>query len=542
MAEASRIASQYTFFHWPLEFPSIFHRERPGFDVVVGNPPWNKVKLELPGFLSLHDPGFRGIRSGIERDKRAAQLFEQRPELQQEIEEARRLVEVQRQFFSAENGYTIQGSGDTDLYKLFCERYAAITRRRGFIGVVLPRVSFLNDGSRGFRRWLFNECRPSRIDTLLNSGRWAFDMEPRYTIALTATQLGRPVDGALTITGPARDEEEFAKYIHSDGIEVSLNTVANWSLALTGNSTNELSWELPLLPTSLHVSVLNKLRGGVRFDALRNPEHFESASGQVTTPDVKPYRELDESKQRALFTHPPGHDRIPVWKGRSFDQYDPHGAELAGFADREDVLSFVQQKRKRSRIFKQMFSAEDLADPKTHPIYDCRVAFRDVSRSTDSRTVRACLIPPCTPITHTAPILVVNGYSKVSNGYLLGVMNSLPFDWLARRYVESHLTYFILNGLTFPISANADWQRIGTLAARISCVDERFSNFAAEVGVNCGPLSDAHRDEMRVEIDALVAKAYDLTEDELRFIFTDFTENAVSTAYRAQVLEKFASL
>ena len=47
---------------------------------------------------------------------------------------------------------------------------------------------------------------------------------------------------------------------------------------------------------------------------------------------------------------------------------------------------------------------------------------------------------------------------------------------------------------------------------------------------------------MRAEIDALVARAYELTEDELRFIFTDFTENAVSPAYRAQVLAKFKSL
>ena len=50
------------------------------------------------------------------------------------------------------------------------------------------------------------------------------------------------------------------------------------------------------------------------------------------------------------------------------------------------------------------------------------------------------------------------------------------------------------------------------------------------------------RSDMRAEIDALVAQAYDLTTDELRFIFTDFTENAVSQTYRDQVLEKFEGL
>ena len=59
-------------------------------------------------------------------------------------------------------------------------------------------------------------------------------------------------------------------------------------------------------------------------------------------------------------------------------------------------------------------------------------------------------------------------------------------------------------------------------------MDERFAGFAAEARVECGPLTDAQRNDKRAEIDALVAHAYGLTEDELRFIFTDFTENAVT--------------
>ena len=162
LEEAVDIARRYRFFHWPLEFPNVFHRERPGFDVVVGNPPWNKVKFEMPSFLALHDPGIRGLRSSLERDERAERLFQQRPELRQEIEETQRRIEEQRRFFRPENGYTIQGSGDTDLYKLFCERYASIARKQGFMGVVLPRVAFLNDGSRGFRRWLNSDNHSCR--------------------------------------------------------------------------------------------------------------------------------------------------------------------------------------------------------------------------------------------------------------------------------------------------------------------------------------------------------------------------------------------
>lgn len=60
--------------------------------------------------------------------------------------------------------------------------------------------------------------------------------------------------------------------------------------------------------------------------------------------------------------------------------------------------------------------------------------------------------------------------------------------------------------------------------------------------MECGPLTEAKRDDMRAEIDALVARAYGLTADELSFVFTDFTEKAVSTVYRERVLNKFESL
>ena len=130
----------------------------------------------------------------------------------------------------------------------------------------------------------------------------------------------------------------------------------------------------------------------------------------------------------------------------------------------------------------------------------------------------------------------------MSNLSYLALLNSIPFDWQARRSVETTLNYFILYGLTFPPPNDTRWQRIGTLAARLSCVDERFTEFAAKTGVESGPLTGAHSSEIRAEIDALVAQAYDLTEEELRFVFTDFTANAVSSAYREQVLEKFASL
>ena len=251
---------------------------------------------------------------------------------------------------------------------------------------------------------------------------------------------------------------------------------------------------------------------------------------------------MHATHQKGLFLNLPGEGRIPVWRGRSFDQYDPHGRGPAGYGDWNAILDFVQEKRARARVFKGVFSSDALADPATHPIQQARIAFRDVTNSRSSRTVIACLIPPRTPLTNTVPYLLFSSWGAPARSAVLGVLNSLPFDWQARRYVELHLNFFILNMLCFPHWEDTDWRRIGELAARLSCVDERFAAFAEEAGVEYGPLTDDARDAMRAETDALVAHGYGLTADELRFIFTDFTERAVPPAYRDRVMAAFEAL
>ena len=528
--KASRVADRYRFFHWPLEFPNVFHREHPGFDVVVGNPPWNEITVEELAFYALREPGLRGWSNLADRRRRIAELDVENPSWRGELEIQQQQMATLRQFFWKSGEYHLWSVGDRDLYQLFCERYSYLVRQDGRLGVVLPRSAFLAEGARRFRQWLFARNSLRRLDLLLNNRSWAFTIHPQYTIALLAGQRSTPTDQAVfQVTGPSASLDEFQVSAQGDGIVIPTSSLGSAHV-------------VPLLPSQTHADVLTKMRRGVQFEDLQNPEISKNSKGRAAASRAIPYRELDETQQRALFTHPPGEGRIPVWKGRSFNRYEPHGSEPAGYAKWNEVFSFAQQKRMRSPVFKRMFSKAVLADPETHPMNHCRIAFRDVTRSTDSRTVILCLIPPRTPLTNSAPYLVFAGWGSLAQASLLGILNSVPFDWVARRYVETHLNFYVLNSLTFPSQDDTPWQSIGELTARLSCIDERFADFAAEAGVEYGPLTDAQRSDMRAEIDALVARAYGLTEDELRFIFTDFTENAVSPAYRKLVLEKFEGL
>ena len=528
--EASEMAAEHRFFHWPLEFPGIFHRERPGFDVVAGNPPWDEVTIEELAFYALRDPGLRSVPLDRDRRKRIAELDALHPDWREEFEELKQRLATARRFFSADGGYQLQGVGDTDLYQLFCERYTHLVREDGHLGVVLPRSAFMTKGAEGFRRWLFDRNVLRRLDVILNNRKWAFPIHPQYTIALLAMQRRQPAsDSAFRATGPSRNLTDFARAAQSEGVSIPVAPLGG-------------SGMIPLLPEQRHADLLAKLRSGVEFAALQSPEIKQDRGGASAASRPVPYAELHATQQKHLFRHPPGGTRLPVWKGESFDQYDPHGEGVAGYCVWDEVLEYVQGRRERSRVFKGIFPPSVLADPNTHPARHSRVAFRDITNRTNSRTIIACLVPPRTPLTNKAPYLLFQGWSTLAQAAVLGVMNSLPFDWLARRYVELNVNFFILDMLCFPRWEETDWQRIGSLAARLSCADERFFAFASEVGVEHGDLADDERTAMRVEIDALVAQGYGLTADELEFLFTDFTENAVSPEYRALVLRKFEDL
>jgi hypothetical protein len=107
--------------------------------------------------------------------------------------------------------------------------------------------------------------------------------------------------------------------------------------------------------------------------------------------------------------------------------------------------------------------------------------------------------------------------------------------------VETSLNFFILEGLRLPEFDDAAFATLANAAARLSCPDDRFADFAAATGVEVASLDDDERISRRAEIDACVAKAWGLTTDELDLVFEDFTADAVPPEYREAVRQRFAA-
>lgn len=171
-------------------------------------------------------------------------------------------------------------------------------------------------------------------------------------------------------------------------------------------------------------------------------------------------------------------ERLPVYKGASFDLWEPDRGLYYAWADPETMLSHLQNKRVRSgRSPFSEFDAEWLNDPDTLPCLAPRIAFRDVTRSTDSRTVRCALLPPNVFVTNQVPICLWPRGDERDEAYLLGVLSSLPLDWYARRFVETHVNYHVFNPFPVPRPGRDDplRRRAVELSGRLACPDDCYA-------------------------------------------------------------------
>ena len=108
---------------------------------------------------------------------------------------------------------------------------------------------------------------------------------------------------------------------------------------------------------------------------------------------------------------------------------------------------------------------------------------------------------------------------------MLGILCSIPLDWYARRFVELGLNFHILNGLPVPQCASTDPRRIRVIniAGRLAARDERFADWAKQVGVPVGSVKTPEEQaELEAELDALVASLYGLSAKQLTHIFETF--------------------
>jgi hypothetical protein len=161
-------------FHWPLEFPDVMAAG--GFDVVLGNPPWERIKLQEQEFFAAREPKIAeapnaAARGNLIATLKAAEAGTRERALFEEFETAKRIAESSSVFarVPGEDGgrFPLTGRGDMNTYALFAELFAFLVRHRwrttstnGALQVTRMRQA-LNPNSSPCRRVCWRRSRAS---------------------------------------------------------------------------------------------------------------------------------------------------------------------------------------------------------------------------------------------------------------------------------------------------------------------------------------------------------------------------------------------
>lgn len=494
---AQEVVSDLNPAHFPYLFPEVFVRDRPGFDVLIGNPPWEKLKVEEHQWWALRFPGLRGMPMA-QRSTRIEALKAERPDLRADYESEVAASEAMRQVLIS-GPFPGIGAGHVDLYKAFGWRNWQLVRSEGCIGIVLPRAALTGAGTQAWRRSVLQGGTFTDVALLVNARNWIFSsVHAQYTVALT-TITRTPHAAAVTLCGPFHSRSEF---------DVGRRDVAAIPVL------EFLSWTstamFPLIPDPASAAIFRRMR--------EQPEFRTGGFRPVI--ELRPVE--DRTRIDTNLAHPSG--PIPVLTGGSFSHWNPDHGDAYGYASESIVEHLLVKTIRTTSMARSPFSGMSIQNAADLPISRARVAVRDVARGTDSRTVIAALLPPRVAVMHAAPYLLRNGADESDEAFVLGVLSSIPFDWYARRIVELHLTFELLGSMPVPDPSRDDPRRLCVIeiAGRLAAVDERFAEWAAAVGVPIGSVSVAEKPDLIAELDALVAHLYGLERDDLVHIFGTF--------------------
>jgi hypothetical protein len=154
-------------FHFPVVLPEAFLRERPGFDVMLGNPPWEEATVEEDRFWASHLPLLHSKSQKVQEDERK-RMRRERPDLWKAYEQEKSEAELMRSVLTS-GQYPGMGTGDPDVYKAFYWRFwELLSDNTGWAGVVLPRSAMSAKGSAQFRERAFTEGRVHDLIMILH--------------------------------------------------------------------------------------------------------------------------------------------------------------------------------------------------------------------------------------------------------------------------------------------------------------------------------------------------------------------------------------
>jgi hypothetical protein len=471
---------------WDLAFPEVFRGG--GFDIVVGNPPWDIVQLNSREFLAGYDLSVLDApttsTARVLADPAIAAAFHRYQENFAAIHRSvARLYHHQKVVVGGE-----PTGGKLDSYRVFAERVLQLVGQRGAVGLVVPSGFHAAEGATGARRLYLQETAIDWCLSFENRHR-LFDIHARVKFALVVARKPGPTRNmrcGFYLTDPQQMGEPSR-----------LMTYDPEFIAMSGGA---------------HATLL-ELRGDADLAIARRMFRARHTFADwIGARGIALSREANMTDDAARFT-PAARMRpgdLLLHEGKTIHQFTDqwtaprYAVRVAALADRPQFLD-------NARHF--------------------RAACREIASSTNERTAIAAMLPPGVICGHTlnverTPARRANASALI----LVALMNSFAFDWLLRQKAASHVSLYLLADIVWPeLSADAECF-LAHASLRLCCNHVGFVPLWRE---QVGRLRDfpaianeTTRRRLHAAMDAVVAAAFGLTRDDYRHVLGGFSHKS----------------
>jgi hypothetical protein len=517
-------------FDWITSFPQVFldsagcRLPRGGFDVVLGNPPWGKIKAELKEYFTALDERVRNLQgTDLRLHVRADSDAEWKAYRDGRISYAETLKSSGTFIHQRLKKSSGRGSGDSDLYKYFMERATQLVNQAGRIGIIIPASFYQSDSASALRELFFDNGEIEHLLCFENRDK-VFPIHGMFKYSILIWQRG------------GRHGIRHAKFNLPRASLLSEVTATH-----PDDPSMTTEWLRSVSGERLIVPELRNRREQDLYFRLHSSHPALGDTGSSWNVDF--VREFDMTNDRALFldeaqlvrkgartddgtiwSDPNGGRFVPLYEGRLVHQFDHAAKSYIGGAGRR--ARWVPTDFGCKSIRPHFWVAENLRTA----ALKIRAGFCDITGHGNERTVLAALIPAGFPCGNKVPTVRFDSDDSRLPFLWLAVANSFVIDWIMRRRVSTTINFFHWKMTPFPrLSLDDPRSRmLWTSAAKLCSINSQSASAINEVLIEHGepigaPMIDLHeRARLRAELDVEVAGLFKLEWTEVALMLGDF--------------------
>ena len=498
---ANKLAKEKRFFHWALEFPEVF--ENGGFSCVLGNPPWERIKLQEKEFFATKDSAIANAKNKAARTKLINKLATTNPQLLQEFEDAKHDADATSKFLRESARCPLTSRGDINTYSVFAETTRNLISSTGRVGIIVPTGIATDDTCKNFFGDLTQKQNLATLYDFENREAIFASVHRSYKFSLLgmSNQAIQQANFSFFLTQPKQIENE-ARVFQLSPQDIAL--------------INPNTLTCPVFRSRTDAELTKKIYQ--RVPVLENEKTDSNPWG------ISFMRMFDMSNDSGLFKNEAGNNSVPLYEAKMFHQFDHRWATYTEDGSTCDLTdeekgdsNFILQ----ARYWVNEQEVEDKLGDKWSNNW--LLGWRDITNSTNERTTIASILPK-SACGDTVLLMLPQVKNQSLISCLVTNLNSLVFDFVAKQKVAgTHLKYFTMRQLPVippETYTEEDIKFISTRVLELVYTAWDMQPFAKDMGYDGEPFiwDEQRRAILRAELDAYYAKLYGLTRDELRYI------------------------